>query len=1323
MKSNFFKLCSMFLCGAMFAFAGCSDLEKDIQQVSGDVDAVEVSVADLQAALDALEAAQEKMAQDYALKADLEKAQKELQSAFDSKTASLQALVDELNETVLTLDANKASKADVDAAVKAIEEKLAAAEADLKATLENINKALEGKANAEDLASAVAAIDILKNGYSETTAILQNLAMALEGKASQEEVDSIVKDLATLKDFYQKTTEWITNTSTAIEALQNGQEDMAGEIEDLQTASAQLTLAATNLQGSIDGILGRVEVLEEQVEKINDEIDALKEQLKNDIQLLNEAFMEKDVELEQKIAINKQAIADLTEAVSLLTMQVQNLSFSYELKIAEYDEAIETIVNTIEQLENVITSNNAEANQKIAWLQTQLDELKAENEKLVAALETLQDKTLGDLNTEIMNQISALEQADKDILANIESIEKALEGKIEAAKLEIASVKDLVNDLINDINGRLQSLVFVPSHSDLNATSYPYSFLGEPLNNEVIVKATYQVTPITLAYEVGQSLDVAAALQPVVPTRAAADKYVWAKNVIITDVSPEGKFDVDIIFDAEEYLSSAALALYVQHPDNVMADDVDPEMSVEPTPDVIVRDYMSSSFVGVKSVDVTDLDKCFVLAKKDANGKFVEYARTDDQVEWSDKDMNRAPFAGYDVMIKLDDEYLTIAEAAEFLHVDAAMITPNYAQESVYGVACDIKAFDYKTDSDFVLEEEPCEIHTITDGVKAWDKTYGIEGEITPKTAVDYVGHRITVYGQFYFGNLKEPKTVTNVIAPIYTYTVDYREANLNLVGVEGAHYLAWNYETAVALSENRTPNMKDINAMTLDNAIYSEYAVVLDEEIGDINYKEVMEAGEVTYNSTASLKDAKIPELEIVANTNIISDIAKVQLKGDTYKFYNKEVEYNFEHVYTDYNTFTRIVYTFDFTLGAKPDAIPVSSELELAYTNKSTKKEIEFAALTTEAFADYLPKGTEAYTPFADASYHGKVTLEYGETLIPDSEPGTVLRYSIDEVEISAAHINSIYTDADADKKAVVARTVNTWFEVDFEYAVNVTVTDPAYYISVLPTYVGVDNNGDYCASLNYTYSEYSGSTLKYTVDNANMAHYFKVNGNNTENEVRVHFTIVPVEGATTTPIFKDNGSVKGGTSISRQPQGEDGSFIIENAILEWGDYEYLTADVVAQLYVNDIEFGPEVVVTLYAQDPLSINGKTVSVKRVPNKETVVDNVLAGADVTVIGWKQTLSAADFAADKSTYQERLASTYDAKLSAELVNVYYYENGEKVALPTSNYTFDGTAFTLAPESSTLLIPVYAEFKVEMDYTLDGGVAKTTTATYKFEYSK
>lgn len=1323
MKSNFFKLCSMFLCGAMFAFAGCSDLEKDIQQVSKDVDAVEVSVTDLQAALDALEAAQEKMAQDYALKADLEKAQKELQSAFDSKTASLQALVDELNETVLGLDANKASKADVDAAVKAIEEKLAAAEADLKATLENINKALEGKANAEDLASAVADIDILKDGYSQMTAVLQNLTMALDGKASQEDVDSIVKDLATLKDFYQQTTEWIANTSTAIEALQNGQEDMAGEIEDLQTASAQLTLAATNLQGSIDGILGRVEVLEEQVEKINDEIDALKEQLKNDIQLLNEAFMEKDTELDQKIAINKQAIEDLTKAVSLLTYQVTNLANAFDFQIAEYDAKIETIVNTLEQLENVITSNNAAANQKIAWLQTQLDELKAENEKLVAALETLQDKTLGDLNTEIMNQISALEQADKDILANIESIEKALEGKIEAAKLEIASVKDLVNDLINDINGRLQSLVFVPSHSDLNATSYPYSFLGEPLNNEVIVKATYQVTPITLAYEVGQSLDVAAALQPVA-TRAAADKYVWAKNVIITDVSPEGKFDVDIIFDAEEYNPSAALALYVQHPDNVMADDVDPEMGVEPTPDVIVRDYMSSSFVGVKSVDVTDLDKCFVLAKKDAEGKFVEYARKDDQVKWSDKDMNRAPFAGYDVMVKLDDEYLTIAEAAEFLHVDAAMITPEYAQTLYYGKAGNIKNFTYDNDAHFVMEEEACDIHTVTDGEKAFDKTYGVKGEITPATAKDFVGHKLVVNGNFYFGSdIKKAKTV---IAPVYTYTVDYRESYLNLIGVDGAHYVAWNYETAKTLSAvedgARKPNQNAIGAVL--GKVYSEYGVYLEDEIEDINYAEIMveenldkERSVRTANGEEITNENVGPFLAIDATTSIISDVASIEITG--YDFYTEDVTYNFKQVYTDYETFTRIGYTFEMTLGAKPDVIEVSADLDIAYTNNpaGVTEEVAFKALTAEKFADYLPDDVLEYSPLSDRGPVHQTRLSYGKVSGTAAEP-TKLYFNSDKLTVSQKDIENIYTDVDADKKAVISRKAITWYDVEFDYVANVTITDPAYYISVLPTYVGTDADGNYFANLNYTYSQYSGDVANYTVENANMAHYFKVNGIDTDNKVRVRFTLNTVKDAKTTPLFGN-----GKTSMLRGADEVDGSFDITDCILEWNNYEHLTVDVVAQLVVNGNDFGPEVVVTLYAEDPLSIEGKEVAVNRIPNEATVVENVLAGADVYVIDQTKPVMANKFAKNVASNATRRAEAYGAELTAELVNVYYYENGEKVALPTSNYTFDGTVFTLAPESSTLLIPVYAEFKIEMDYTLDGGVAKTTTATYKFESSK
>lgn len=1218
MKSNFFKLCSMFLCGAMFAFAGCSDLEKDIQQVSKDVDAVEVSVTDLQAALDALEAAQEKMAQDYALKADLEKAQKELQSAFDSKTASLQALVDELNETVLSLDANKASKADVDAAVKAIEEKLAAAEADLKATLENINKALEGKANAEDLASAVADIDILKDGYSQMTAVLQNLTMALDGKASQEDVDSIVKDLATLKDFYQQTTEWIANTSTAIEALQNGQEDMAGEIEDLQTASAQLTLAATNLQGSIDGILGRVEVLEEQVEKINDEIDALKEQLKNDIQLLNEAFMEKDTELDQKIAINKQAIEDLTKAVSLLTYQVTNLANAFDFQIAEYDAKIETIVNTLEQLENVITSNNAAANQKIAWLQTQLDELKAENEKLVAALETLKDKTLGDLNTEIMNQISALEQADKDILANIESIEKALEGKIEAASIALTETIKNLNGLIGELETQIQSIAFVPEYDDLKATGYSYMLDGKSVGKTpvVTVKATYQVTPAYLASEIGADKSyipymLAKEVKP--RTRASYDPAI-ATSVTVSNVNLDyGTFDVEAVFDAESVAENQALTLYLRENDANLLED---EAFEQETAEDILENAVVSVYTALH-LEKVELTERYVLV--DANDK--EYKTVEDKVQWSDADPARTPLAGYTVKLDLDEKYMTLEEAAEFMHVDVASITPKYSDALTYTV------------KDAAEKAEDCKAQTVSDDEIV--RTISINGQVTKETAKNFVGHKVAVEGGYYFGSKRND---SNTVIPVaYSYEIVNRQITVNLESIN----IPWSYALADKLSSAHTADKA--YDLTLNSDSVEELAEVTMSTVGSEGYdiaailNGTKGVDGVIYTIDGEPYDGKF-KFFAAPVAHLDAQIAKVLFTGYAGMWDGKTR--TVAKLYNIADDCTDIAVSCELTLGAIPAATSedyyFTGDKALSLTSAGyVVKNVDFTADLAAGLTGF------ALGEFDDAIFNGGLLA---------SSDKTVWSEGVNDVKTNRTPSNNTYMRVWAKDQQFIRISTNS----DLNHADDVFVFDyeltPWYYAGLyedkntfglhveaafkIPAYdletesIWVDENN---------VVEVPGHTENgvWVVNDAKLHTYVNVTGVSEESADKLY---VKWEVLTKANADKGYQNVPAPTVVYSEYSAADAT--IADSIIEWDEYTALDLDVKATLVMkkwvggevaedNLIQVGQPIELTLRTNRMIDIeNNPAYSIAR--NGQPAITASFAGG-LAIYGSDTTEGSYDF--------------------------------------------------------------------------------------------
>jgi len=1106
------------------------------------------------------------------------------------------------------------------------------------------------------------------------------------------------------------------------------------------------------LAEDIKGVDGKVDAVEKTLTDLQskyNELEALVN-LKADAAALTAKVADLQAALADKAAASdlkslQTKVADLETALESAKAQLSKYATTDAL--AAMEKKLQDQIDALKALEFATPEDVAAVKKTVDGLAADLEALEAK----VATLETEQGK-LAKAIEGILAKLNGVNFEDfltaEDIAALVPEADLshlATSDELAAANAAIASVEAslsaVINALIGDIYGLVQSLVFVPEYDDNKATLNVYTFDSKPVNDQVIVKGTYQLTPMAFVNRLGNDLEVKAVLQEVA-TRSAETAYVWAKDVQVTAINEAtGKFDVEAIFSVDkknvDLTKEYVLAIYVQHPSAASqepTDELDDDMGVESNipSATFVQNYMSSNFVNVHKKDPVAIENSYKLVKYNATTKmYVPYTRVDDAIEWSAVGAERvkSPFSGYEVRLNIDDEYLTLAEAAKLMYVAEADITPKYAQEEVLGVAANIKDFDYKNDQTFVMEVKKCEIHSVVDGTAAYDKTYSFVGEVTPATAKNFVGHRISVLGNFYFGDLEEEDYIT-VIDPIYTYTIDYRQANLNLVGVEGAHNVAWNLETAQDLSDNRTPNAKNLlSTLAAKNEIYTEYGIVLDEEIKDIDYKKVMQAGFVTDKVVATPEKVgnvtvDKPSMVITASTHIVADVAKVDITG--YNFYSEAVNYDFTKTYTDYDSFTRIVYNFDLTLGEKPDAVTVTKDIKIPYTNSLATQKIEFQAAAAKAFAKYLPATKDKYSPYPyDHTNAGVNTLTYGTdpTKVTKTYRGsdqTNLDYFNDVLTVKHADVVAIYEHQNAAKKATITKTAKTWFNVDFVYTVNFEITEPQYTLAVLPTYVSTDAEGKYYAITNYTYVN-----DKYTVQDANMAHYFKVNGIDNKNKVQVKFTIKPVTGSQKSPLFQNNQTT---VIVDVNDKGE---IAIDKAVMSWKEYEHLNATVVAEIYLNDDythKFGPAVEVNVLAQDPLAITGKTVNVNRVPNASTTITDVRAAADVTIIGDANTITADRFATNASASSStRKAAAYGANVTVNKAKtkVYYIDNGVEVALPTTNYELsaDHLSIVLFAETTALQIPIYARFELALDYTLDGGVAKTAEVTYKFEYSK
>ena len=129
MKSFFTKLGTLLLCGVAVAVVGCTDFSQDIQAgdeaLKGEIERVEKStastIAELKASISALEAAQKKIEADYAKKSDLDAAKEALQDAIEAEVADLNAAISAINTT---LD-GKADKSAVEALQKTMADAIA----------------------------------------------------------------------------------------------------------------------------------------------------------------------------------------------------------------------------------------------------------------------------------------------------------------------------------------------------------------------------------------------------------------------------------------------------------------------------------------------------------------------------------------------------------------------------------------------------------------------------------------------------------------------------------------------------------------------------------------------------------------------------------------------------------------------------------------------------------------------------------------------------------------------------------------------------------------------------------------------------------------------------------------------------------------------------------------------------------------------------------------------------------------------------------------------------------------------------------------------
>ncbi|MBQ7812511.1 MAG: hypothetical protein IJ394_08145 [Bacteroidales bacterium] len=485
MKSIFTKLSTLLFCGVV-AMVGCTDFSEDIQAVDKKVDGLTTelnnyktstaaTIAELQSAIAALEATQERMAADYAKKSELEAAKSELQDKLNTLNSNIEKAAADAAAAIAALDAAKADKSEV----VALKETVEAAIAEANAAIAALDAAKADKTQVDQIAGDVAT---LIEGYQQMIAQFQNLSLIVDGKAEQADLELVQADVNSLKQGYMETVSALQNLAGRMEAAEGAIELAEGDIADLKKAAAEAVFAITNLNAQVEALDARVEALEGEMKKVQSEIALHTEALQNLAGRLEAA----EGAIEDEAAARAKADEALQEAVSLLNMGLTNLQVAYNVHIEEFEAYKDNMAKAIEALELQDALIYKTIQDNFNTLITSIDEtaaaLRAEQAEAIAALEkkiveaweaerALIYNTIADIQKTLFAAIEegdaalqeAMEAADALIYKTIDSYRSILEIAIlegDAAEAEAREAADaLIYNTIADIQKTLMAAV------------------------------------------------------------------------------------------------------------------------------------------------------------------------------------------------------------------------------------------------------------------------------------------------------------------------------------------------------------------------------------------------------------------------------------------------------------------------------------------------------------------------------------------------------------------------------------------------------------------------------------------------------------------------------------------------------------------------------------------------------------------------------------------------------------------------------------------------------------------------------------------------
>lgn len=1264
MKSIFTKLGKLLLCGLAVAVVGCTDYDTDIQNVNERVDVVEAdfekAIADLQAELNA----------NFATKAELAALEEELNTTIAEEVAKLNAAID-----------TKADKAEVEAAIASLQEALAAAKAELQGDIDANSAAIAGAvARIEDLEETV---ESLKTIAMQHETVLQNLTteLAVFKVEIEAQMDAVYAYIDTMEEEIYSSIQTVQEFASAINTL------LAEEIERSTIEDAALWEKINMIEGVCTNITNLL-ALEEEERKAEDA--NIYKQLEDLTAMLSSVYTTLE-DLEEKVdgevAQINQTLEKLTATVSTLSFLIDDVDAALKAHIAAYEAFKTTLQEKITQYDMAITNH-----------ETAIETLKNDVVGIEGIIEQLkeEDNLLGKSITDLQEALTAALNVHADDIAEVNSLIEGLASQIEATQQALT----MLNNLVQDVWGRVQSIVFVPDYADHKGT-IDYAIVRVDPNAEnstdlyvpAISVLTYKVnaedasnvaSTIALKYAKNLSMEVkevkvrsteteapAAALEIVDVT--AKDEYLLV-SVVAKNFKPE--------FFEGRNIYSTSLLLYDGNNDRateftnlvaaqtaeftpVIVDGENKEYTLEPNEThLLPYDKADTTVVILKDNK---------LAFKDAAGNLVK----DEVVAQYDLNVERVLKSGN----------TTWGESVEGSVKAEAAADGSYRR--VYTI-------------DFNVEEDD---FTFTLGDKFTKEDKGREFDFNVVYNVN--GIEVAADSKVRLTNKLISYNVPAVVVPWTMGLADSLRVVLNDASVLYRNELVRN--AAYTVPENFEG--------------YSLYSIV---QTGETLKREVTVNGQLATNVDIQAS---------IADEFVTLRLIPTAENGYAFPAYDAENEYN-EYKITWVKEHESVTATITATLllGKQPAPVAVHcghAILTIDGENPFYAAEVNFLDAAYAEFDEALQATGVKFLGYADeatAKAAFKAALENtGDSV---SEVNTVKVGGAKGTEWNVAYNTGLVRFYDYNKAEPIMTEDGVqlytlyetglndfWFEVPFAFELDATID--------VPTNGLVFSTADYVTVVDETNGrvEVDGDIVEgvYTIDQADLGKYFNVSKDaDNDNNLTVKF-IVNTENGAPTPLDTDV------VNVLEDVNPEVEYFVLDegkSVIKDWTNgntYQLNEIEVEAVLMVNDAFELDRKTVVLYTVDPLEFAADSIVVTRLPGVPTTVKSFSA-LTLTSTEEEGNLINVDGKTSKGLfYNSKADVTYGAEYTVTLKSVYTVdENEQRHAYPTNKFEYADGVITLKADDGILLNSVYAEVEYTLTHNFNYGQTDVRTVVIEFQ---